>query len=71
MSQFFSDENRQPPPEWRCVNLYGAIMAESRRWVSNMKMSILLKKWWFSYVRVSLKQEEYHIYLAQLTLQSL
>ena len=41
-------------------------MAESRRWVSNMKISILLKKGWFSYVRVSLKQEEYHIYMAQL-----
>ena len=24
---------------------------------------------WFSYVRVSLKQDEYHIYLAQLSLQ--
>ena len=29
-------------------------MAESRRWVSNMKMSILLKKAWFSYVGVSM-----------------
>ena len=46
-------------------------MAESRRWVSNMKISILLKKEWFSYVRVSLKQEECHIYMAQLSLQSL
>ena len=46
-------------------------MAESRRWVSNMKISILLKKGWFSYVRVTLKQEEYHIYMAQLFLQSL
>ena len=33
-------------------------------------MSILLKKGWFSYIRVSLKQE-YHIYVAQLTLKSL
>ena len=46
-------------------------MAESRRWVSNMKMSIPLKKGWFYYGRVALKQEEYHIYLAQLTSQSL
>ena len=47
-------------------------MAESRWWVSNMmKISILLKKEWFSYVTASLKQEEYHIYLAQHTLQSL
>ena len=44
--------------EWRCVNLKGEIMAESRRWVSNIKISILLKKGWFSYVRVSLKLEE-------------
>ena len=29
-----------------------------------------LKKGWFSYVRVSLKWE-YHIYMAQLSLQSL
>ena len=46
-------------------------MVESRQWVSNMKISILLNKGWFSYVRVSLKQEEYHIYMAQLSLQSL
>ena len=46
-------------------------MAESGRWVSNIKISILLKKGWFSYVRVSLKQEEYHIYMAQLSLESL
>ena len=44
--------------------------SESRRWVSNIKISILLKDW-FSYVRVSLKREEQHIYMAQLTLQSL
>ena len=34
-------------------------MAESGRWVSNIKISILLKKGWFSNVRVSLKWEEY------------
>ena len=32
-------------------------MAESRRWVWNMKICFLLKKGWFSYVRVFLKQE--------------
>ena len=46
-------------------------MAESRRWVTNMKISILFKKQWSSYVIVSLKQEEYHIYIAPLSLQSL
>ena len=46
-------------------------MTEDHRWVSNMEMSILLKKAWSSYVRVSFKQEEYNIYLAQLALQSL
>ena len=39
-------------------NLKGEIMVESGRRVSNIKISILLKKGWFSYVRVSLKQEE-------------
>ena len=58
MSQVFSDVNKQPSLEWRCVNLKGEIMAESRRWVSNVKISIILKKGWFSYVRVSLKREE-------------
>ena len=61
----FSDENRQL--EWRCVNLQGAIREESHRSVLNMKISIHLKKGWFSYVRVSLKQEEHHIYIAQLS----
>ena len=42
----------------------GEIMAESRRWVSNIKLSILLKKGWFFYVRVSLKRDECHIYTA-------
>ena len=46
-------------------------MAESYQWVSNMIIYILLKKGWFYYVIVSLKQEEYHIYLAQLSLQFL
>ena len=58
MSQVFSDENKQPSLEWRWVNLKGEIMAENRWWVSDIKLSILLKKGWFSYVRVSLKREE-------------
>ena len=33
-------------------------MAESGLWVSNIKISILLKKGWFSYIRESLKQED-------------
>ena len=45
-------------------------MTVSRRWVTNMKIVILLKKG-SEYATVSLKQEEYHIYLAQRTLQSL
>ena len=43
----------------------------SYRWVCNAIISILLKKGWFSCVRVSLKRGEYHIYLAQPSLQSL
>ena len=58
MSQVFSDENKQASLEWRWVNLKGEIMAENRWWVSDIKLSILLKKGWFSYVRVSLKREE-------------
>ena len=54
----FSDVNKQPSREWRCVNWKGEIMAESGQWVSNIKLSILLKKGWFSNVRVSLKWEE-------------
>ena len=46
------------------------IMAESRWWVSDIKISILLKKGWYSYIRVSLKREEYHIYMAQKQIQS-
>ena len=46
-------------------------MAESGRWVLNIKISILLKKGWFSNVRVSLKWEKEYIYMAQLILQSL
>ena len=45
-------------------------MAESRQWVSNIKVSILLKGW-FYYVRVSLKRDNYQIYMAQLSLQSI
>ena len=44
MSEVFSDVNKQPSLEWRCVNLKWEIMAESRRWVSNIKIYILLKK---------------------------
>ena len=57
-SQVFSDVNKQPSLGWRCINLKGDIMAESCWWVSNIKIYMLLKKVWFSYVRVSLKQEE-------------
>ena len=71
MSQAFSDVNKQPSLEWRCVNWKREIMTESGRWVSNIKISILLEKGWFSNLRVFLKWEEYHIYMAQLTLQSL
>ena len=74
-SQAFSNENRMEMlrnGKWNGVRkLVRTIMAESRRWLSNMKISVLLKKRWFSYVRVSFKQEEYHIYMAQLSLQSL
>ena len=45
-------------------------MAESRLSVSNIKVSILLKGW-FYYVRVSLKRDNYQIYMAQLSLQSI
>ena len=46
-------------------------MAESCSWVSNIKISILLKRVWFPYVKVSLKGNEYHIYMPQLSLQSI
>ena len=42
--KFFSNVNKQSSLEWRCINLKGEIMAESCRWVSNIKISILLKK---------------------------
>ena len=42
-------------------------MAESHRWVSNIKFSILLKKGWFSCGRVFLRRDEFHIYMAQLS----
>ena len=48
--KFFSDVNKQPSLERCCVNLKGEIMAESCWWVSTIKISILLKKGWFSYV---------------------
>ena len=72
MPQVFSDVNKQRHSlEWRCVNWKEEIMAESGRWVPNIKISILLKKGWFSNVKVSLNWKEQHIYIAQLTLQSL
>ena len=37
----------------------------------NFIISILLKKSWYPYVRVSLKRDEYHIYTVQLSLWSL
>ena len=40
--------NKQPSLEWHCINLKGEIMAESHWWVSNIRISILLKKGWFS-----------------------
>ena len=58
MSQAFSNVNKYASLEWCYVNLKGEIMAESGRWVSNVKNSILLKKGWFSCVIVSLKREE-------------
>ena len=57
--------------EWLWVYLQGEIMAESRRWVLNVIISIVLKMGWFSDVRVFLKQDEYHIYSTQLSLQFL
>ena len=59
-------------PYWLLtIYVKGDIMAESGWWVSNIKISILLKKHWFSYVRVPLKGEEKHIFVVHLTLQSL
>ena len=43
-SQAFSDENKQPSLKWRCVNFYGEIMAESRQWISNIKISYSFKE---------------------------
>ena len=57
-SQVFFRSNQQLSQEWRCVNSKGETMAESGRWISNIKTSILSRKGWFSYVRVSLKPEE-------------
>ena len=71
MSQVFPNESKQTSLEWYYVYLWEEIMMESWQWVSNVTISILLKKGWFSYVKVSLKQEDYHIYMAPLSLQSL
>ena len=60
-----------PKLEWLWVYLQGKIMAESSRWVLNVIISIVLKMGWFSDVRVFLKQDEYHIYSTQLSLQFL
>ena len=57
--------------EWLWVYLQGEIMAESGRWVLNVIIFIVLKMGWFSYVRVFLKQDEYHIFSTQLSLQFL
>ena len=57
-SQVFSDINKQPSLEWRCVNSKEEIMVESSAWLWNIKIPILLKKGWFSCVRVSLKRED-------------
>ena len=54
-SQVFSNVNKQPSLEWHCLNWKGEIMVGSDQSVSNIKISILLKKGWFSNVRVSLK----------------
>ena len=40
---------------------------QGRRWVSNVIISILLKKEWLCYVG----ETKYHIYMDQLSLQSL
>ena len=71
MSQDFLDENEQTSLQWGCINLQGDIIDESRRWVLNIKISVLLKKGWISYARVCLRRDEYHIYMAQLSLQFL
>ena len=46
-------------------------MTERGWWVSNVIITILLRKRWSFYVRVSLKRDEYHICMAQVSLQSL
>ena len=37
-------------------------MVESRWWVSDIKIFILLKKGWLSYVKVFFRREQYHNY---------
>ena len=39
----FSNENKQPSLEWRCVHLLGEIMAENCWWVLKVVISILFK----------------------------
>ena len=39
--------------------------------IKYQNLFFFLKKGWFSYVRVSLKRDECHIYMAKLSLQSL
>ena len=67
-SQVFSSENKQPLLEQCCIHLQAEIIAETYCLVCNIITSILLKKGPFSYVRVSLKQDEYNIYLTHLSL---
>ena len=45
-------------------------MPGSCRLVSIIKMSIFLKTEWFTYLKVSLKRDEYYIDMAKLPLQS-
>ena len=46
----FFDVNKQPSLEWCHITWKGEITVASGQWVSNIKISILLKKDWFSYV---------------------
>ena len=57
----FSGKNKKPSLEHRYLYLQGEVMGQSCWWVSNVIMSILLNKRWFSYIRGSLKQDEYHV----------
>ena len=44
VGKVFSNVNKQPSLEWCCANWKRKILAESGRWVSNIKISILLKR---------------------------